>query len=107
MSALPVYHQPIEELESPEVIYLVVPPSVPYLAPKAKPLSMAERFSVVLFNLQNRSKVKSDRGHALAFAISFTMLTGLWAYNVKSAFGVNIFPHQHIESFVPVAGWQR
>ncbi len=107
MSALPVYQLPIEEVQSPEVIYLVVPPSVPVAPPTLRPYSVIERLSLAVYNFQVKSRAKSDKAHALAFALSFTLIVGFWAYNVKSAFGINIFPNQHIESFVPVTGWQR
>lgn len=107
MSALPVYQLPIEEVQSPEVIYLVVPPSVPVTPPTLKPFSVIERLSLAVYNFQVKSKAKSYKAHALAFALSFTLIAGFWAYNVKSAFGINIFPSQHIENFVPVTGWQR
>ena len=107
MSALPNFIQPIEELQTPEVIYLVVPPAEPICKPLPKPYSAAERLSVLLFNFQHASKAKSDRNHAAAFALSFTLIAGFWAYNVKSAFGINIFPAQHIENFAPLPGWQR
>ena len=107
MSALPIHHLPIEELQSPEVIYLVVPPTAPYVAPIARPYSMAEKVSAAFYNFQLGSRTKSDKAHALAFALSFTLIAGLWAYNMKSAFGVDIFPHQHLENFAPLPGWQR
>jgi hypothetical protein len=109
MSALPIHHLPIEEQQSPEVIYIVVPKTevlaTPALAPK--PYSLAERLSLAVYNFQIRSKSRSDKAHALAFALSFTLIAGFWAYNVKSAFGIDIFPHQHIENFAPLPGWQR
>jgi hypothetical protein len=107
MSALPAYQLPLEEVQSTEVIYLVVPPAAPVICTPPRPYSFAERCSIILFNFQSRSKSKSDKAHALAFALSFTLLAGFWAYNVKSAFGINIFPHQHIENFAPLPGWQR
>jgi hypothetical protein len=107
MSALPAYQLPIEEVQSPEVIYLVVPLCASVAITPPKPYSLVERCSLLLFNFQRGSKAKSDKAHALAFALSFTLLAGFWAYNVKSAFGINIFPHQSIESFVPLPGWQH
>ena len=107
MSALPIHQLPIEELQSPEVIYLLVPNIAPTLAPALKPFSMLERLSLVFYNFQVNSKRKSDKAHAIAFALSFTLIAGFWAYNVKSAFGIDIFPHQHIENFAPLPGWQR
>ena len=107
MSALPVYQLPIEEQSSPEVIYLVVPRTAPALAPSIKPYSLIERLSLSLYNFQRGARTKSDKAHALAFALSFTLIAGFWAYNVKSAFGIDIFPHQHIENFAPLPGWQR
>ena len=109
MSALPIHHLPIEEQHSPEVIYLVVPKTdvFPALTPAPKPYSLAERVSLAVYNFQIRSKSRSDKAHAMAFALSFTLIAGFWAYNVKSAFGIDIFPHQHIENFAPLPGWQR
>ena len=106
MSALPVYQIPIEEQQNPEVIYLVVP-QVTVAVPALKPYSFLERLSLMVYNFQVRSKSKSDKAHAIAFAVSFTLIAGFWAYNVKSAFGIDLFPHQHIENFVPLPGWQR
>ena len=106
MSALPVYQLPIEEQQSPEVIYLVVP-QVAVTAPVLRPYSLLERLSLMVYDAQVRSKSKSDKAHAIAFALSFTLIAGFWAYNVKSAFGIDIFPHQHLENFVPLPGWQR
>lgn len=107
MSALPNYQLPIEEQQSAEVIYLVVPATAPAIAPIEKPYSMMERLSLAYYNFQVGSRSKSDKAHAIAFALSFTLLAGFWAYNVKSAFGIDIFPHQHLENFVPLPGWQR
>jgi hypothetical protein len=107
MSALPKFIQPVDELQSPEVIYLVVPQTAPISRPAEKPFSIAERLSLAIFNLQHSPKSRSDKSHALAFALSFTLIAGFWAYNVKSAFGIDIFPHQHIENFAPLPGWQR
>ena len=107
MSALPVRQLPVEELQSPEVIYLLVPNTAPTLAPIPRPYSLLERLSLVFYGFQIHSKSKSDKAHAIAFALSFTLIAGFWAYNVKSAFGIDIFPHQHIENFVPLPGWQR
>ena len=107
MSALPVYQLPVEELESPEVIYLVVPKAATSQAPTIKPYSMIEKLSLTFYNFQVGSQSKSDKIHALAFALSFTLIAGFWAYNVKSAFGINIFPYQKLENFVPLPGWQR
>lgn len=107
MSALPVYQLPIEEQGSAEVIYLIVPQSAPTITREARPYSLAERVSAAFYDFQVRSRSKSDKAHAVAFALSFTMIAGLWAYNVKSAFGVDFFPHQHVENFAPVTGWQR
>jgi hypothetical protein len=107
MSALPAYQLPIEEQKSTEVIYLVVPQVAPASLPTPKPFSMLERLSLMVYNLQTASKSRSDKAHAMAFALSFTIITGFWAYNVKSAFGIDIFPHQHIENFAPLPGWQR
>ena len=106
MSALPVYQLPIEEQQNPEVIYLVVPQAAAQ-APTSQPYSLLERLSVMVYDFQIRSKSKSDKCHAIAFALSLTLIAGFWAYNVKSAFGIDIFPHQHLESFVPLPGWQR
>ena len=106
MSALPNQHLPIQESE-PEVIYLVVPPAVAAPLTTVRPYSLAERLSVVAFNLNVRTHSARERGLAIAFACFATVVAGLWAYNVKSAFGIDIFPHQHLESFAPLPGWQR
>jgi hypothetical protein len=106
MSALPVYQLPIGEQQNPQVIYLVVPQAA-VTAPAIQPYSLVERLSLTFYNFQIRSRRQSDKVHAIAFAISFTILTGFWAYNVKSAFGIDIFPHQHLENFIPLPGWQR
>ncbi len=107
MSALPIHHLPIEEQQSPEVIYIVVPKTDVVATKVTKPYSLVERVSLVVYNFQICSKSRSDKAHALAFALSFTLIAGFWAYNVKSAFGIDIFPHQHIENFAPLPGWQR
>lgn len=107
MSALPVHQLPVEEQASPEVIYLVVPQVTSIQAPVIKPYSMIEKLSLAFYNFQVGSRSKSDKIHALAFALSFTLIAGFWAYNVKSAFGINIFPHQKLEDFLPLPGWQR
>ena len=107
MSAQPAHQLPIKEQQSPEVISLVVPQTANAHAPTYEPYSMLERLSLAFYNYKLNSKAKSDRAHALAFALSFTLVAGYWAYNVKSAFGVDIFPHQHLENFVPLPGWQR
>ena len=107
MSALPVYQLPVEEQASPEVIYLIVPQVDTIQTQVIKPYSMIEKISLAVYNFQVGSRSKSDKIHALAFALSFTLIAGFWAYNVKSAFGINIFPHQKLENFLPLPGWQR
>ena len=107
MSALPVHQLPIDELENTEVIYLVVPTVTTAPTPVVRPYSLVEKLSLVFYNFQLGSRSKSDKMHAIAFALSFTLIAGFWAYNVKSAFGINIFPHQRLENFVPLPGWQR
>ncbi|MBI1333539.1 MAG: hypothetical protein GC165_11755 [Armatimonadetes bacterium] len=107
MSALPIHQLPVQEQQDAEVIYLVVPPTVeaPMAAPR--PFSLAERASLWMMDFQARSRSASDKALAISFAVFATLVIGLWAYNVKSAFGIDIFPHQHLENFAPLPGWQR
>jgi len=104
MSALPIQQLPLQEQEA-EVIYLVVPPAV--ALPTVRPYSFAEQMSSMIFNFQVRSNRASEKALALSLAFFITVVAGLWAYNVKSAFGVDFFPQQHIENFAPLPGWQR
>ena len=107
MSALPKQHLPVIEEREAEVIYLVVPP-VASLAPAViKPFTLVEQASALVYSFQIRSHRSSEKALALSFAFFLTVVVGLWAYNVKSAFGIDIFPHQHLENFVPLPGWQR
>lgn len=106
MSALPKHQLPVQQPEA-EVIYVVVP-SVPAIQPRvANPYTLAERVSLFFYNARFSTRAAGDKSLALAFALLVTAVGGFWAYNVKSAFGIDIFPHQHVENFAPVPGWQR
>ena len=106
MSALPNRQLPVSQPET-EVIYVVVPTTIDLQPVLPSPSSLVERVSLMLYTFPIGSQAARDKGLALAFAFFLTLVIGLWAYNVKSAFGIDIFPHQHIENFGPSPGWQR
>lgn len=108
MSALPVHQLPVVEPQESEVIYLVVPPTATaHSTTVARPYSLVEQLSLTLYNFKNRSQRASDKALALSFALFITAAVGIWGYNVKSAIGIDMFPHQHVENFAPIPGWQR
>lgn len=106
MSALLKQQLPVQEQDA-EVIYLVVPPTVAAPLPTLRPFSVAEQVSAMLYAFRMRTYRASEKGLALSLALFVTVVGGLWAYNVKSAFGIDIFPNQHLENFAPLPGWQR
>lgn len=97
--------QPSEQSET-EVIYLLVPPTAaPLYAPK--PYSLAESVALFGMELQARTRVLSERGLAMYAAVAVTACVGYALYTLKSAAGIDLFPTEHLESFVPVSGFNR
>ncbi|MEI7578305.1 MAG: hypothetical protein WCK51_15560 [Armatimonadota bacterium] len=106
MSAQLAYQIQPEEQHDTEVIYLVIPPTVaPMYAPR--PYSLAE--SLALFGMELRCRMQSltDSGLALYGALALTACVGYSLYTLKSAAGIDLFPTQHIESFIPINGFNR
>lgn len=97
-----------KEIQSPEineeVIYLVVPPAAPYQAPRT---TLLDLYGSAFLAVQGFRRKVGNSVFAAAFASTAILSAAAYAYYVKSAFGVDLLPLQHVEDFVPLPGWGR
>lgn len=87
-----------------EVIYLIVPPA---LAPPAPKTTFLDLYASLYLGIQNIRHRQGNKAFAATFATTAILAGAAYAYYVKSAFGIDFLPAQHIEDFVPLPGWGR
>jgi hypothetical protein len=91
-----------------EVIYLVIPPTaVVDTKPAFKPYTVAERWGLLVEEVQLRWHRMSNACLSMGIAVGLVALVGYSAYMTKSAMGINLFSVQRLESFVPIPGFGR
>jgi hypothetical protein len=106
MSALRNYNPALEEQQETEVIYLVVPPYAATLdAPK--PYSMIERMALIYEETRFSMAKATEKLARFGVIVAGLGVIGYSLYTVKSAFGIDLFPHQHLENFTGLPGFGR
>lgn len=99
-----------------EVIYLVLPPvesaalSTPISAPR--PYNFVELACLGWVSFREGVVAKffsraADSALLLGACLIIAPLSLYGMYILKSAAGIDLFPKEHLESFVPVKGWMR